>query len=43
MPGGTPSAGLETLDWGITAFSSTARDVEMGQSEGFSHMEAFAP
>lgn len=42
-PGGAPHAGLPISTWVIAAISSTARDVKMGQSVGFSHMEALAP
>ena len=41
--GGTPRVGLGNQDCMVTAVSSTARDVEMGEAESFSHMEALAP
>lgn len=42
-PGGAPHAGLLVLLRVIAAVPGTALDVEMGQSVGFSHMEALAP
>lgn len=41
--GGTPRVGLGSQGWMVTAISSTARDVEMGEAESFSHREALAP
>lgn len=43
MVGGRPHARLAIQDWVVTAVSSTARDVEMGQAEGFGHVQALAP
>lgn len=41
--GGTPLAGLGVPGWVVTAISSTAGDVDVGEVEGFSHVEALAP
>lgn len=41
--GGTPLAGLGVPGWMVTAISSTAGDVDVGEVEGFSHVEALAP
>lgn len=40
---GTTRVVLAVHDWVVTAISTTARDVDMSQAEGFSHVEAFAP
>ena len=41
--GGTPLAGRGVPGWMVTAISSTARDVDVGEVEGFSYVEALAP
>lgn len=40
---GTTRVVLALHDWVVTAISTTARDVDMSQAEGFSHVEALAP